>query len=349
MKLMNDVTIRCVFILLIIGLASYFIYINVNIREHFDDPNNFLDHQSKYASKINDIFYNLFLKSPSKDELDFYMKYVNSSLNDQQLSDFIATTGSALDKALPQTQIVLYGTEDDVIKLYNQMLYRNPNSDELKGYAEIFKTDSSFTLDKLSKILISSEEYRRFEKMQTNEANGNLLGGITEHQLTLTVDNLYTQYTGQQADSDTLKFLKRKFVDFKLNEDLLSIFIKGCVNGTPYIFQQESNQEAILKESNQNLSNQEAILKESNQNLLNQEALLKESNQNLSNQETLLKESNQYLINQEAPAILQESNHYLINQEATPQEAWFIINLLEFKPFVQHPNHEIINYLMHRR
>ena len=103
----------------------------------------------------------------------------------------------------------------------------------------MMKNDKTFTQDKLVQILVSSSEYSRFEKLQTNEANGTVLGGVTDRQISLSVDTIYAQITGEQIDEDTLKFLKKKFIESELDEDKLKSFIKefvvinttGCSSG----------------------------------------------------------------------------------------------------------------------
>ena len=223
---------RFCFLLLITVLSIYFIIVNKNNEEHFDNITPITP-----QSRIISIYQDLFKNSPSSDTVQFYLNYFkNSSLNDQQLVDVISSTAPILEKALPQENLILYGDEDEVISIFNQILMRNPSTEELTSYSKLLKIDSTFSKEKLVQVLASTDEYKRFEKLQTNEANGTLLGGVTDRQIELTIDTIYSQISGKQIDQDTLKFLKRKFVEFNLSENTLRAFI------FKYVFGDGSNQ-----------------------------------------------------------------------------------------------------------
>jgi hypothetical protein len=86
-----------------------------------------------------------------------------------------------------------YGKEDDVILAFNTILDRNPDITELRYFAKRMKDDTSFTSDKLQKILIASEEYIRLHKTQSNVAGLDMLGNVTDRQLTYVISAIYKQ------------------------------------------------------------------------------------------------------------------------------------------------------------
>jgi hypothetical protein len=67
--------------------------------------------------------------------------------------------------------------------------------------------------------------------MQTNSAYGQLLSGVTDRQLTLMVVTIYNDITknGDKLDDETLQFLKKKFIEFQLNEPTFRKFVKEFV------------------------------------------------------------------------------------------------------------------------
>lgn len=188
--------------------------------------------QMNSKEKIIKAYQELFQRTPVDEEVNFYLDYFRTqNLTDQQLFDIIATTAPILKKTIPSHKQIIYGTEDEVILAFNQVLNRNPDKEELQRYAKMMTDRKNFNTDKLIQILASSDEYIRFERMQSNTANGTLLGGVTDRQITMTVEDMYAEITGKQVDMETLKFLKKKFVDYNLDEEKMKLFIKYFVRG----------------------------------------------------------------------------------------------------------------------
>lgn len=257
---------RCVFLLLIVGLSVYFIYVNKNFKqgtEHFVEGavtqkptaiqssvpvekttqqgavnyNNLSENSdAQNIAIINDIYQDLFKEKPVDEEIKFYLEYLKSrNLTKQQLEDVIATTAPVLRKTIPDSSFkstVAYGTEDAVILAYNEVLGRNPSDKELQDYAKKMSKEKEFTMERLIQLLVASQEYQRLEKMQLNTYNAGLLGGATDRQISMTIDIIYTDITGKELDSETKQFLKKKFIEFKLDETKMKSFIKNYVSGS---------------------------------------------------------------------------------------------------------------------
>ena len=82
------------------------------------------------------------------------------------------------------------------------------------------------------------------EKTQTNKVYSNLMGGVTDRQLTLIVTTSYKDVTGDELnDADTLKFLKKKLVQFNLDQDEFKRFITSYVKSQPFEPNQKSKDE----------------------------------------------------------------------------------------------------------
>jgi hypothetical protein len=200
---------------------------------------------------IKKIYQDLFKRDPVDEEVKFYLDYIKTrTITETQLIEVISTTAPILRKTIPEQSLMsntVFGTEDEVILAYNQILDRNPNVQELKFNASKMKTDKNFTMDKLIQLLVASEEYSRLQKMQVNTAYGTLLGGVTDRQITLTVQKIYSDVAnGKEADRDTEKFLKKKFVEFNLDEKKLADFTKSYVANSPFCATKPTTQEYNL-------------------------------------------------------------------------------------------------------
>ena len=192
------------------------------------------NNDSENIDIIKEIYKKLFNQVPQQSEITFYLDYIKSKhMSLQQLEDLIATTAPVLRKTIPDDSKMRYGTEDEVIIAYNEVLGRNPTPEELKQHAEMLKNTKDFTIDKLIQLLVSSAEYNRLEKMQLNTYNAGLLSGVTDRQITLTVEADYAEITGTPIDAATLAFLKNKFIEFNLDENKLKVYIKNLVLYNP--------------------------------------------------------------------------------------------------------------------
>lgn len=192
------------------------------------------NNDSENIDIIKEIYQTLFNQVPQQSEITFYLDYIKSKhMSRKQLEDLIATTAPVLRKTIPDDSKVRYGTEDEVIIAYNEVLGRNPTPEELKEHAEMLKNTPNFTVDKLIQLLVSSAEYNRLEKMQLNTYNAGLLSGVTDRQVTLTVEAIYAEITGTPIDATTLAFLKNKFIEFDLDENKLKVYIKNLILYNP--------------------------------------------------------------------------------------------------------------------
>jgi hypothetical protein len=282
--------------LVIVGLSVYFMTLNKKInaanaanaaKEHFIDnstanvtsmtqdptpqqiisaPNTakLSDNSDATNSQIiQSIYMDLFKQAPTKEEIQFYLDYIKAhpDITTQQLIDIIASSAPILRKTIPESSFLTntkYGTEDQTILGFNIVLSRNPTDTELQQYAKMMSDDKTFTMEKLIQVLVSTDEYDRLEKMQLNNYNAGLLGGATDRQISMTVDAAYTDIVGKQIDSDTMTFLKKKFISFNLDETKLRQFITDYVTDNPYTQtcqEQGNNYPLVIQEEIQNAIN----------------------------------------------------------------------------------------------
>jgi hypothetical protein len=184
---------------------------------------------------IDTLYYELFTSKPSDEEMDFYIKFFKGTQSTRhQIREVIATSAPSLLKimkvGIPANfeKTASEGTEDEVIAIFNQILDRNPNEKELKYFAAFIK-ESPTNIERMKIILLQSDEYKHLSNMQTNMANGQLLGGLSDKQLTIIIKSIYNDMSPTPMDDDTLRFLKKKYLEFKLDEGRLRRFIKRFV------------------------------------------------------------------------------------------------------------------------
>jgi hypothetical protein len=189
---------------------------------------------------VNALYKELFGQEPQQSEVDFYVEYASQRrITVDQLRDTIEASGPTLRKRLRiqamETEVGGLGTEDEVIMVFNEILQRNPDREELYNYASMLVNDEAFNLEKLRHVLLSSEEYIRLERTQNNQVYLNLQGNITDRQLTMKVTKLHKEVTGKDyIDEDTLRFLKKKYVELDLNDTEMTKFIKAYMSNSPY-------------------------------------------------------------------------------------------------------------------
>lgn len=188
--------------------------------------------------QIINVYNDLFKQNPSEEEIMFYVQFFRKRQDDlDYMRETISTSAPSLKKTLrvgkssymaPETN---EGTEDEVIAIYEQILQRHPNNQELAHFSIYVKQDPVANMEKLKVLLVQSEEYKRLKSLQSNVPYGHLLSGVTDRQITLMVTSIYNDITknGDKLDEDTLKFLKKKYLEFQLDEQTFRKFIEDFV------------------------------------------------------------------------------------------------------------------------
>lgn len=194
-------------------------------------------------TEVTKLYQELYNTKPTEEEVAFYVDYVKSrNVTRDNLREVIETSAPTLKKTLRNKEtdhamMDVIGTEREVILAFQEVLQRNPSREELYQFSRMLKDEEGFNIDKLKQVLVSSEEYMRMEKTQTNTAFVGLRGDVTDRQLTMIVFKLHKDVTGKEfVDEDTLRFLKKKFTEFNLNEDAMRTFIKNYLANEPFAF-----------------------------------------------------------------------------------------------------------------
>ncbi len=212
---------------------------NNKIVEKFENKTEPTLPQNK--AKLEEITKKLYIEifpskpPPNKELIDFYVNYaMERKITESELKSLLMRQVYTSSMVKEEKQI--YGTEDEVTELYNQILFRNPDEAELYNFAKLLKEDKNFNIEKLKIILYSSAEFKRLEKTQSNKVYGDVMNNITERQLEHMIINIYKEETNtsEELDRDTMRFLKKKFVSFDIDEVKFRKFIKNYMNNEPY-------------------------------------------------------------------------------------------------------------------
>lgn len=208
-------------------------------------------------------------KEPSPEIVSFYMDYIakNPSITQDAMEMIIGGSIEAVSKSQTNGEKLseveksgdVYGTEDDVTKIFNEVLFRNPDPRELEYFARKLKSDKSFTQETLQQLLYTSEEYKRLERTQSNKVYSNLMGGVSDRQLTLMINTSYKNVTGQEyVDPELMVFLKKKYVEFHLSQSKFEDFLKKYIKNDPFgATSSQSSQPAQRSQNTQSQSTQQ--------------------------------------------------------------------------------------------
>jgi len=199
-------------------------------------PQKPVEGEKSITQKVNEIYKELYGADPKPAETAFYVKFFNNrETTPEYMKEIISTSAPTLQKTLKAGSLPLIpdtpqGTEDEVIAIFNEILERHPDAEELQYYSTFIKGNPA-NLEKMKVLLLQSNEYKRLQKLQNNTAYGYLLGGITDRQLALMVVSVYNQVAGNASklDDDTMKFLKKKYLEFQLDEKVFKKFVQDFV------------------------------------------------------------------------------------------------------------------------
>jgi hypothetical protein len=252
--MMNSQAIsKIVFLVFVIFISGYVIFNNKTVSlEGFENnkksddkdkvkekpvvPQKPVEGEKSITQKVNEIYKELYGADPKPAETAFYVKFFNNrETTPEYMKEIISTSAPTLQKTLKAGSLPLIpdtpqGTEDEVIAIFNEILERHPDAEELQYYSTFIKGNPA-NLEKMKVLLLQSNEYKRLQKLQNNTAYGYLLGGITDRQLALMVVSVYNQVAGNASklDDDTMKFLKKKYLEFQLDEKVFKKFVQDFV------------------------------------------------------------------------------------------------------------------------
>lgn len=254
---------RVFILVVIISIAVYFVYANEKQlyqknKEGFSNSNVVVE--QRHRKVIMQLYNELLLRDPQEFEvvkarammshIDDTVHVVNAIRSSGEFNDLttainaIAAEKTSIredagsteekkdesDKASKTVSDIDLGQRMDtyrsIVKVYEKNLERLPNMKELNYYTYRTLTDTDFTLEKLEKILQSSQEYQILVMNQKNQVNAELPGKVTDAQLTLEVRKLYKSIFDEFPDREMEDFLKYKYVEYRLELKRLENLIR---------------------------------------------------------------------------------------------------------------------------
>ena len=248
---------KVVFITFIAVLFVYILVSNKNVMDTNDNNTRILEKfqnaqntkaqekQKPLNERIKTVYIDLFTMPPTKEEVNFYVRFFKNKSNpsDQYLQEVISISAPTLKRTLQVAQPITKkdiatGTEDEVMLIFNEILNRNPTPDELDFYAKMIKKGPS-QVEKMKVLLLQSQEYRMLQKLQTNKTNALTLRGVSDRQVIFTVSSIYKSIskTKEDIDEETMAFLKKKYIEFNLDDEMFKKFVRSLLSfkaSSPY-------------------------------------------------------------------------------------------------------------------
>lgn len=115
--------------------------------------------------------------------------------------------------------------ESIVWDAFNDILKRNPNSDELKYFSKKLKSNKLDRL-KLENLLESTPEYRRYAKTQDNQANADLIANNSERRVKFIIVEKYRKIFGITPSPETIAFLLQKYGQVGYDDEMFEKYLK---------------------------------------------------------------------------------------------------------------------------
>jgi hypothetical protein len=188
------------------------------------------------TAEIQDMIHQTFMKTLGRpatpQEMDKYTEmFLTGKLTSPEQLVRILSNSPENVKSVPKVVQSQFDNKDytiykQVIDVYQKVLDRLPNSQELNFYFTKLKGDKVFTVDKLEDALLASREHTILTMNQKNQVYGDLMGNITERQLQIIITNMYKSVYQTNPDKATYDFVKAKFLSFHLDEEKLVLFLK---------------------------------------------------------------------------------------------------------------------------
>lgn len=219
---------RVIFIIFIVFLIIYIIN-NSFIKEKFEENDKITDED------IINIFKELKLITPSDKSISFYLDYIDqNNVSLEELKTIIKNNNSVSSEKTNQP--IIDSNIMNVNMVYNDVLFRNPNNQEVSFYANLLATDKTFNVEKLRTLLIESSEYKRLLLTQDNAVYNDIQGNATDRQIEFKINTIYKEVTNEEvSDKETLNFLKKKYIQFNLDDSKLKQFITMYLQNKPYV------------------------------------------------------------------------------------------------------------------
>ena len=164
-----------------------------------------LENQRNYREPINDIV------------RDTYLPY--SRLEYDGNKD-ISEAGGNVDMNSPENNNKKYA----IIRLFKDLLYRNPTSRELNTYFRKI-VNTQLDLKKLRNLIINSEEYRKVVNLQSNNANSDVVYSNAKVNTINQISSLYFQELDEEIPKSLISPLKDIYVYFQFNDYLFRALI----------------------------------------------------------------------------------------------------------------------------
>jgi hypothetical protein len=118
---------------------------------------------------------------------------IKTSHNEEENFNMAPSSAPGINNcSLGQSPYDLSTIGEELVKLYWELLKRQPSSDELSS--DIYKIkNGALTLEGVRRRLVDSDEYLRYTKLQSNELNPELTKMLSDRELITYISNIYNE------------------------------------------------------------------------------------------------------------------------------------------------------------
>ena len=201
---------------------------NKEIKEYFVDEKEF----KKYFNELE------------RKTKKFKMEEYNQTTNDMMEDSYLPYSTTVINKRIDTTDPIYNINRYNIIKLYQEILLRQPTNNELTENArKIHK--GLIDMTKLRRQIINTDEYQRLIKLQSNNPDNNLLYSVTKDNINARISTLYKNELNTDIPLILLGPLKDIYNYLQFNEYLLrAVFVD---NNFPLLVEEIEERKSLKK------------------------------------------------------------------------------------------------------
>lgn len=175
----------------------------------------------------------------------FKMDEYNQNLNDSMEDSYLPYSTTAINKKIDTTDPIYNINRYNIIKLYQDLLLRQPTNNELiENARKIHK--GLIDMTKLRRQIVNSDEYQRLMKLQSNNPDNSLIYSVTKDNINAKISLLYKEELNNDIPLILLGPLKDIYNYLQYNEYLLRAVF---VNSNFPLFVEEIEETKSLKKN----------------------------------------------------------------------------------------------------
>tara|TARA_B110001450_G_scaffold203110_2_gene192528 strand:- start:1793 stop:5467 length:3675 start_codon:yes stop_codon:yes gene_type:complete len=192
-----------------------------NLKKRYNSKNNIDVKNNKYIIKpYNKDKKNIYELEKESNKIKMEYKKDNDKALIDPVSDSYLPYSQTETKKLDLTDPIHNLNKFRIIKLFKDLLHRQPTSNELNNFSKKI-INQTHDLDKIKRHIINTDEYIRVVKLQSNDPNPNLLYAETKKTLFAKIAEIYLTELNEEIPTNLLGPLNDVYHYLQYNEYLL--------------------------------------------------------------------------------------------------------------------------------